>query len=70
MKKGKYNEKYYGNLDPDYVAETRVLCKCGHSVSFVTKVPYIECTHCHRIIFRNKKSEYDFRIKRRLGVYE
>jgi len=50
------------------LAQTRVVCECGHTVNFFTNIPYVECTHCHRIIFRDSKAEYDFRIKRRFGI--
>lgn len=63
-------ERKIGNIPSDYLEATRVACKCGHTVNFFTNVPYVECTHCHRIIFRNKKTEYDFRVKRRLGVFK
>lgn len=66
----KYSEKakYLGKVSDKFIEETRVVCKCGHSVNFFSKIPYLECTHCHNIIFRNKKAEYDYRIKRRMGV--
>lgn len=44
---------------------TRVYCKCGHSIHFFNCENYIECSFCHRLVFRNKKCEYDYRIKRR-----
>lgn len=69
MENKKKNNKI-GGFDSEYLAETRVICKCGHRVNFFTQVPYIECTHCHDIIFRDKKAEYNYRIKRRLGVFK
>lgn len=60
--------KKIGLFDSEYLAITRVTCKCGHRVNFLSPAPYIECTHCHNLIFRNKKAEYDYRIKRRLGA--
>ena len=59
------NAKYNRCHDPKWIEETRVYCKCGHSVNFFNLIPYIECSFCHRLIFRNKKCEYDYMIKRR-----
>lgn len=51
--------------DPKWLEQTKVKCKCGHSVHFFDLIPYIECLVCGRLIFRNKKCEYDYMIKRR-----
>lgn len=60
--------KKIGNIDSEFLYLTKVICKCGHRVNFISKIPYIECSHCHNLIFRNKKAEYDFRIKRRFAA--
>lgn len=49
----------------DYISLITSYCKCGHSVQFKNLIPYVFCSHCGRLIFRNKKCEYDYRIKRR-----
>lgn len=66
----KHNGKvhFFGKFSDKFLEETRVVCKCGHSVNFFSNIPYIECTFCHNLIFRNKKAEYDYRLKRRIGV--
>ena len=51
--------------DPKWLDETKRTCKCGHSVHFFDLIPYIECLECGRLIFRDKKCEYDYMIKRR-----
>lgn len=51
--------------DSKWIEATRRKCKCGHTMNFYTKVPYLECSHCHNLIFRDKKSEFDYKIKRR-----
>lgn len=62
----KNNKKIdYGNVNSEYLNATRVVCKCGHVVNFISRTYYIECSHCHNLIFRNKKCEYNYRIKRR-----
>ena len=53
-----YNDKW--------IDEKRRTCKkCGHTVNFYKKIPYIECGYCRNLIFFNEKAEYDFKIKRR-----
>lgn len=66
----KKKRRKIGGYDSEYLAQSRVVCDCGHMVNFFTNIPYVECTHCHNIIFRDKKAEYDFKVKRRLGVYD
>lgn len=41
--------------DPKWLEETKVKCRCGHSVHFYDLIPYLECTVCGKLIFRNKK---------------
>ena len=49
-----------------FLEESRRTCKCGHVVNFVTNIPWIECTYCHDLIFRNKKAEFDYKVKRKV----
>lgn len=50
-----------------YIIEITRYCKCGHSVQFKNPIPYVICNHCGKLIFRNKKCEYNFKIKRRFA---
>lgn len=65
----KYKTMDRGNISQEFLDATRVVCKCGHVVNFLSKREYIECTHCHNLIFKNKKAEYNYRLKRKMGVY-
>lgn len=58
--------KHYNYPDDKFLEATRVICSCGHVVNFVSRIPYIICTHCGNIIFRNKKCEFDFKVKRKV----
>ena len=49
-----------------FIEESRVLCKCGHSISFTTRTPYIHCNFCGNLVFRNKKCEFDYKVKRKV----
>lgn len=49
----------------EYINKITVYCKCGHSVQFKSRIPYIICSHCGKLIFRNKKCEFNYYIKRR-----
>lgn len=54
--------------DSKWIHETRRLCnKCGHSMNFYTTIPYLECTHCRNLVFRDKKCEFDYKVRRRLS---
>lgn len=59
--------KYYEKSKKfsEYQSLITKYCKCGHSVQFRNLIPYITCNYCGNLIFRNKKCEYDFKIKRR-----
>ncbi len=54
----------------DFFDLTKVKCKCGHVISFFTSAKYVECSHCGNLVFRNQKEEYNYRVKRRLGVFK
>ena len=54
--------------EDEYYTKTKVKCICGHVTNFVGRKDYKECSHCNRIIFKNKKAEYNYKIKRRLGL--
>ena len=64
----KWEKKYVDRCtDSKWIEATRVKCKnCGHTLSFYTRIPYLECANCGTIVFRNKKCEFDFRVKRRV----
>ena len=63
------NNNWYkqDKLKEKYISEITRYCKCGHSVQFKNLVPYIFCKHCGKMIFRNNKCEYDYKIKRRFS---
>ena len=50
-----------------YILEITRYCKCGHSVQFKNPIPYVICSHCGKLIFRNKICEYNYKIKRRFA---
>ena len=66
--KKRKNKLDNGNFRSEFLDATRVVCECGHVVNFISKTPYIECTHCHHMIFRNNKAKFDYKVKRRLGL--
>jgi hypothetical protein len=59
----KYNYKKIKDYS-EYISKITKYCKCGHSIQFRTQIPYVVCNYCGNIVFANKKSEYDFKIKR------
>lgn len=41
-----------------------IKCKCGHSIEFLNySTKYKLCTYCGNYVFRNKKEEFDYRMK-------
>lgn len=59
-----YNKKFVGKFTNEFLAKTRVVCKCGHTVNFISRADVITCSHCGRLIFKNKKAEFDYRTKK------
>lgn len=60
-------EKHFIPYPSDtFLEESRVKCGCGHIVNFINKIPYVECSYCHNLIFRNKKCEFDYKVKRKV----
>lgn len=39
---------------------------CGHSILFENKKNKILCNHCGRYVFKNKKTEFEYRLKEQL----
>ncbi len=50
----------------EYFSLTKHKCKCGHVMNFYTSIPYLECEYCGRLNFRNKKCEFDYKVKRKV----
>ena len=48
----------------EYYTKITVKCKCGHSIQFRSRSDRIVCSYCGNVNFRNKKCEYDYKIKR------
>ena len=44
-------------------------CICGHSVYIVNKSGKAECNHCHRLVFKDKATEFKY-IMRRILIEE
>lgn len=61
-------EKFWKCVDSKWWEATRKTCPyCGHLVGFYKKnIKYVECHYCGNIVFKNKKTEFDFKVKRRL----
>ena len=59
--------KYYHLENPikydNEMVKDRVKCKCGHTINMRPDVDKCICTWCHNYAFRDKKSEFEFRLK-------
>lgn len=47
------------------IARLRIKCKCSHTVVF-SKVDRIVCQYCGRLIFKNDKAEFKYRMKEKM----
>lgn len=54
-------QKLYENMQP-----FRHICKCGHTVYVSNKTGRTECRNCHNLVFKDKKTEFEYRMKREL----
>ena len=52
-------------INEDYLQHT-VKCKCGHSVVIMNKNGVAECRYCHNNVFKDKKTEFEYRMKQNL----
>lgn len=43
-----------------------VKCKCGHSIFMPAYIDKIICTHCRNLVFRDKKKEFEYRLRKEI----
>lgn len=61
MKKA-LNDKEWKNLTDEY-SKVTYKCKCGHSVVIPHWKDKSICGWCGNYVFKNKKDEFDYKIK-------
>ena len=44
--------------------------KCGHRMLITNKYGKIPCSWCGNMIFKDKKTEFEFRLKEKMRKYE
>lgn len=44
-------------------SNSRVLCKCGHSLLMSNRSNKTICSYCHNFVFKTKKDEFIYRMK-------
>ena len=44
----------------------RVVCKCGHTNIILNKSNMCICSHCRQMVFKDKKTEFEYRMKENL----
>lgn len=47
--------------------KNRKKCKCGHSLQLPAKLDMTVCSWCGNYVFRDKKAEFQFRMKERMN---
>lgn len=50
----------------DDIQKTSYKCKCGHTVVITNKSGMAICSFCQNAVFKDKKTEFDYRIKENL----
>lgn len=62
--------KYYHLEDPikydRVMVEKRKKCKCGHRINFPPNMDKIVCSWCGNYVFRDKKTEFEYRINQEM----
>lgn len=46
--------------------KSKVTCKCGHVNIIMNKKGYHLCSWCHDLVFKDKQTEFKFRMKENL----
>lgn len=54
-------KKLYENMQ-----QFRHVCKCGHTVYIANKSGRAECRNCHRLVFKDKQTEFKYIMNRKL----
>lgn len=60
-----YNETR--SLTGENVRLVRVKCQCGHTLTFLSHHPKT-CSHCGRLHYASKKSEFKDKMMRKLKI--
>ena len=47
----------------DDIQKTSYKCKCGHTVVITHQVDKALCNYCNNLVFKDKKSEFEYRLK-------
>lgn len=45
------------------IQKTAYKCKCGHTVIIANKSGRAICSYCHKWVFKDKKTEFEYRMK-------
>lgn len=45
------------------ITQNKTKCGCGHSVIIPPNLDKIICSYCGKYIFKNKKKEFEYRLK-------
>ena len=47
----------------DIMSMARRYCSCGHTINIPNKMDKIICSHCGNYVFKDKKTEFEYRLK-------
>lgn len=61
----KRDNEQYKRLAEEY-DKVKYRCRCGHRVIIPNKIDKNICSWCGNYVFKNKKDEFEYRIKEKL----
>lgn len=61
----KRDNEQYKRLTEEY-DKVKYRCRCGHRVIIPNKIDKNICSWCGNYVFKNKKDEFEYRIKEKL----
>jgi len=64
-----YKKKYYEKPEKysDILTKARIYCNCGHSVNISSDKDKVLCDWCGNYVFKDKKTEFEFRMKEKMN---
>lgn len=57
------NPKKYAEM----LSKGRKKCNCGHTIMFPSCVDWVLCGWCGNYVFKDKKTEFQYRMKERMN---
>lgn len=53
-------------IQSNQYVKASIKCKCGHPIVISNKKGVAECTWCHRNVYKDKATEFKYKMKEKL----